>query len=254
MLMRPFESALPLLMVGVALTTFFSISSVSAEVQQATQVNNIWDGVYSEDQANRGGNAYEESCSSCHRSNLGGYNGALKGPRFMERWREDSLESLFTNIRKTMPRDKAGSLTVATYIDIVAYILQQNAFPVGTAELKSEDLNKIQVVGRSGAEPLPAGALAQTYGCVTAGPNNSWILSRATTLARTRNPDKSSDEDLKRAESAPTGVQTYRLIDAAFYHPENHTDHKVEAKGFLIKEPSEGLSLTSLTMISATCQ
>jgi hypothetical protein len=33
---------------------------------------------------------------------------------------------------------------------------------------------------------------------------------------RTRNPDKSKDEDLKAAQAGPAGSQTFRLVDAAF--------------------------------------
>ena len=37
-----------------------------------------------------------------------------------------------------MPRDDPGSLEESVYIDIVAYVLQQNAFPSGAEELKSD--------------------------------------------------------------------------------------------------------------------
>src|SRR5215471_2813142 len=221
--------------------------------QQASESKTVWDGVYSEAQAQRGGNFYNAACSGCHRRDLSGFDGTLKGQRFMDRWREDSLDSLYSNISKTMPRSDPGSLNAAVYLDIVTYILQQNGFPSGESELKSDALKSIQVTGKDGPEALPAGALIQTYGCVRENPPGNWTVANATTALRTRNPDKSSDDDLKAAEARPPGSATYRLVDAAFYHPERYKDHMVEAKGFLVTDPSEGISLTSLAPLSNTC-
>jgi mono/diheme cytochrome c family protein len=221
---------------------------------QTPATKSVWDGVYSGAQAERGNVAYRAACSGCHRGDLSGQNGVLIGTTFMNRWREDTLNSLFTNIKTTMPRNNPGILKEDMYVDIVSYILQQNSFPAGDTELRPDSLKTIQIVGKGGAEALPAGALAQTYGCITAGPDNTWLVTGATAPVRTRNPEKSSDEDLKKAQAAPAGDQSFKLIDAAFYHPERHKDERVEAKGFLMKEPADGLSLTSLTTISTHCQ
>jgi mono/diheme cytochrome c family protein len=234
------------------LTVWLSAATPTAQ-PQATATKTVWDGVYSEAQANRGAAAYRAACSSCHRADLSGYNGVLRGQTFIDRWREDNVNSLYTNIKTTMPRNNPGILKPEMYLDIVAFLLQQNAFPAADAELQPDALKNIKIVGMGGAEALPAGALAQTFGCITAGPDNTWLLTRATAPARTRNPEKSSDEDLKAAQSVPAGTQTFRLIDAAFYHPERHKDERVEAKGFLMKDPTDGLSLTSLTTVSGTC-
>ncbi len=197
----------------------------------------VWEGVYTEDQAKRGENLYNSSCSSCHRADLSGYDGALKGARFIERWAEDSLDSLYANIKATMPRNNPGSLTADNYLNIVAYVLQQNSFPAGSADLKPDTLKRILVIGKVGPQPLPSGALVQTYGCLTEGPPKTWMLVRATDAVRTRNPDKSSEVDLKSAVSKPPGTSNYRLIDAAFYHAEAQKDHKVEVKGFSSHRP-----------------
>src|SRR5262249_55807962 len=145
-----------------------------------------------------------------------------------------------------MPRNEPGSLDAPTYVDIVAYILQQNGFPPGTSELKAGELKDIQLTGKEGAEPLPLGALVQAYGCIKEDTANTWVLSNATNAVRTRNPDKSSDTDLKEAEAKVPGSTTYRLVDAAFYHPERIKGRMAEAKGFLVKDSTEGISLTAL--------
>src|SRR5262249_490063 len=162
MLKRALRSALFLLILATNLTA------------QNPAQKSIWDGVYSEAQAKRGSEAYRAACSGCHRADLSGFNGALIGDTFMNRWREDNLNSLFTNIKTTMPRNNPGILKADMYLDIVTYILQQNTFPVGDNELREDSLKTIQIVGKGGAEALPAGALAQTYGCITAGSDNTW--------------------------------------------------------------------------------
>ena len=49
----------------------------------------------------------------------------------MERWREDSLHSLFTTMSTLMPRNDPGILSDGEYLDILAYVLQSNGFPTG---------------------------------------------------------------------------------------------------------------------------
>src|SRR5688500_16511150 len=73
----------------------------------------VWDGVYSADQAARGREAYDASCSSCHQPGLSGAgeSPALVGNPFMERWREDYLSSLFTRISALMPFDNPSTLS-----------------------------------------------------------------------------------------------------------------------------------------------
>ena len=45
---------------------------------------------------------------------------------------------LSARIQKLMPPERPGSLPAQTYIDIVAFILQKNAFPAGDAELSTD--------------------------------------------------------------------------------------------------------------------
>ena len=242
--MRVLKSVLPAML----------MAAMMVGAAQNTPTKSVWDGIYTEDQAKRGGDAYRAACSGCHRGDLSGFNGVLRGATFIDRWREDSLESLFNNISKTMPRNNPGTLKPEMYLDIVTYILQQNSFPAGENDLKPDALKSIHVIAKDGAASLPPGALAQVFGCIAAGPENTWLLIQGTAPARTRNPDKSNEDELKAAATRPAGTQTFRLVDSAFYHPERHKDEKVEAKGFLMKDPADGLSLTSLTSVSPSCQ
>ena len=226
---------------------------IHTQDSQSTGNKTVWDGVFSEDQARRGRASYNASCATCHRADLTGYKGVLKGQKFVDRWREDALESLYLNIKRSMPRNAPGTLDTATYLDIVAYILQQNGFPSAVSDLSSDNLKSIQVTGKNGTESLPIGALVQVYGCIKENPANAWTLAGATKALRTRNPDKSSDADLKQAEAQLPADATYRLVDAAFYHPEHYKDQMAEVKGFLVADPRDGISVTSVASLSTPC-
>jgi hypothetical protein len=219
---------------------------IHSQDSRSSSNKTVWDGVFSEDQASRGRASYNASCASCHRDDLTGYEGALKGQKFVDRWREDALESLYSNIKRSMPRNAPGTLETATYLDIVAYILQQNGFPAGVSDLSPGNLKSIQVTGKNGTESLPIGALVQVYGCIKENLANAWTLTGATNAFRTRNPDKSSDADLKQAQAELPGDANYPVVDAAFYHPERYKDQMAEVKGFLVADPRDGISVTSL--------
>jgi hypothetical protein len=171
----------------------------------------------------------------------------------MDRWREDALESLYSNIKRSMPRNAPGTLETATYLDIVAYILQQNGFPAGAWDLSPDNLKSIQVTGKNGTESLPTGALVQVYGCIRQNPANAWTLAGATKAVRTRNPDRSSDAALKELQVPLPGDANYPLVDAAFYHPERYKDEMAEVKGFLVADPRDGISVTSIVSLFTPC-
>src|SRR5262245_56603671 len=97
-----------------------------ASAQQPLPDRKMWDGVFSDDQAARGKPRFEASCSRCHNVELiGSQRGpALKGNAFWSKYENDSLGSLFTLIRDTMPRDGgAGVVSDEVKVDILAYIM-----------------------------------------------------------------------------------------------------------------------------------
>ena len=212
----------------------------------------VWDGVYSAAQAARGKAVYDSHCAACHGSDLSGSSEArpLAGDRFMQDWREDNVNSLFTRIQRLMPFDDPATLSDAAYLDSVAYLLEFNGFPAGSRELRADGLADIRIEGRDGPGPVPSFALVQVVGCLSRGPDGDWMLTRSTAAARTRDPSGSSPDELAGLAPQALGDRTFTLM-SAYPDPSAHAGHKMEAKGFLIRNPDgDRINLSSLAMIA----
>jgi len=93
--------------------------------------------VYTAAQAGEGRTAYEASCAACHRADLGGAVDApqLAGGTFLGAWGGRTTTDLLRYLQMGMPPDSPGSLSEATYLAIVAYILQANGAAPGQQPL-----------------------------------------------------------------------------------------------------------------------
>src|SRR5215470_4274613 len=174
----------------------------------------VWDGVYTADQAKRGQTAYTQYCVGCHKPDLMGIEGAMKGELFMDRRREDNLETLFLDMKATMPRGNPGGLPDQTYMDIISYVLKKNDMPDGSLELKPELLEKIDVVGKDGPKPVPNFAPVLSVGCLIQTNENRWILINATEPVRTRDSFKKIEKELMSSQERLLGESSFRLADA----------------------------------------
>ena len=215
----------------------------------------VADGVYSEDQATRGAASYDASCSGCHRPDLGGANGpALRGERFAKIFAGKDLKTLYTKIATTMPRGAAASLGDAVYLDIVAHILRENGFPAGDGELTAEALSGVQVLPGKEKPPPPVGdfSYVEVVGCLTPGPENTWLLSNASepvALALTGSAVRQTE-----VTDRPLGTQVFRLLDAMAYNPEQHKGKKMYVKGLLIRLPGEQrMTISSFETVAPSC-
>jgi cytochrome c len=105
-------------------------------------------GLFTDDQAMQGRQIYFQQCATCHGENLQGKVGpALSGRQFHQMVAAQNMNgnSLFQFVVRQMPQSKPGSLSEGMYVDIFAYILQQNGFASGTHKLTAQpsDLEKI---------------------------------------------------------------------------------------------------------------
>ncbi len=97
-------------------------------------------------QATQGAATYKGQCAMCHGTALN--NGGaphLKGADFLKKWGSNSLDDFHYLMSTTMPQTAPGSLKPAQYLNLVAYVLQQNGYKPGKAALTAADLKKYKV-------------------------------------------------------------------------------------------------------------
>ena len=121
----------------------------------------VWDGVYTDEQATRGEVRYEQECATCHLADLlgDGIAPALTGAAFDFRWSDLSVGDMFVALRATMPQGAPASLSPQGYADIVGYILKRNDFPAGSNELPTDETTLNTIIIH--AEPPAGGAQAE---------------------------------------------------------------------------------------------
>jgi mono/diheme cytochrome c family protein len=125
------------------------------------QMRSVQDGVYTRDQAARGQKEYGVFCASCHAPDLSGTNSGDSGapPLRRETFMVGSdANALFTLIRMNMPRDAPSGLSDQQYLDVMAYIFQQNGFPAGSDELTA-DLERLRSIKIVSGRPTPGNAV-----------------------------------------------------------------------------------------------
>ena len=218
----------------------------------------VWDGVYTASQAMRGKDSFATHCASCHADLTGMSAPALKGDVFLDHWRgQEGLNDLFRKM-KTMPPGNRERPAEDVYIDILSYMLEENTFPAGAEELKADLVGKIRITAKDGTEEVPDFALVEAVGCLTQRPDGQWILDKASAPSVIRNEKKPGAEELNAAASKPLGNQTFLLLYADSFTPgfqiDSHKGHKLQGKGFLIRNPNDQrLSVTWMEMIASTC-
>ena len=236
----------------------FLILCVPAAHAQSAPVKTVLDGVYSDAQAERGHASYTQFCGSCHGAGLEGISApALTGDRFLERWREGVLESLYNFIRLGMPPRNGNAMPEHDYLDLVTYLLKMNGYATGGSELTSDGLASVLLVGKNGPRPVPDGSLIMTAGCLSQTPNGAWILFNATEPVRSRTETASTPSELRTSAEKSRGALMFRLEDLEAipdFAPDSHKGHKMHVKGFLTRQPNaERISLLSVEMLDSAC-
>jgi len=217
----------------------------------------VADGVFTEAQAVRGYTAYETACSQCHRVDLTGGNGpALRDERFTREFAGKDLKTLYTKIATTMPRAAAGSLGDNVYLDIVAHVLKENGFPAGDQELTLEALGGLRVLPGRPKPPPPVGdfSYVEAVGCLAPGPGGTWLLTSATEPVSVVVSPESAPTLPGDAATRALGDQTFHLLDAMAYSPDEHKGHRMYVRGLLIKLPSEQrMTISAFETLAPNC-
>jgi mono/diheme cytochrome c family protein len=215
----------------------------------------VADGVYTDAQATRGAAAYDSACSGCHRPDLGGNSGpALTAQRFARAFAGKDLKTLFTKVATTMPRNAPASLSDSVYLDIVAYVLKENGFPAGPAELAADGLGDVRVLPGRPKPPPPITdfSYVEVVGCLVPGPANAWLLAHASepVVAAASGQGARTASGVDR----PLGTRTFHLLDAMVYGPDAHKGQKMYVRGLLIRLPTEHrMTISAMEMVAPTC-
>jgi mono/diheme cytochrome c family protein len=246
--MRPLVHTIVLCACSVAF-----VAHTGAHQQNARSTSSVWDGVYTAAQAARGKQVYAGHCARCHGEDPGNSRNPLSGERFAEQWESRTLADLFRRIRDTMPAGDVAAVEEPAKIDTMAYLLQQNGFPDGRAELvpDADALATIRITGKEGPTPVRTGTLVRAVGCLELRDDREWQLTNATEPERAA-LDTASDTGARRP-SPQAGARTVVLLNP-FPSPTGHRNHRVAATGFLVRHADgDAVNVVSLEMLAPSC-
>jgi mono/diheme cytochrome c family protein len=239
---------------AVGVLVSFGALQAAAIAQKADTPPAIWKGIFTTAQLERGKAVFRADCATCHDASELGEAPSLAGDTFMRNWEGHTVGRLYTKILEQMPANNVRSVSPPQKLDVLAYILHENGFPSGADELTAdaETLARIHIVPEGGARPPRTGATVQIVGCLMAGAAKDWNLTNSTDPVVTTIA-ASTAEELQAARTESLGTQTIRLLHV-FPSPEPHKGHRIEVKGFLVREGTTlAINVVSLTSLSPGC-
>ena len=223
----------------------------------AQNVKSVWSGVFTAAQSSRGEAVFGAKCAKCHEgADVDGP--PLTGDPFIDRWREDTLDSLYGFIKDQMPRDTPGKLEPKQYVDVLTYLLSENHIPPGGQELTVENIPFTLLIGVDGPKPLPVNSLVKVVGCLAQDGSRGWTLQRAGDPARVHSANETTASELMASVSKALGTQTFELPNLAELGPafvaEANQGHKLMVKGVLGRRGNATrINVLSAGSIAATC-
>ena len=195
---------------GISVTAACAVALVAGQQAPAAAA-----GPFTAAQADAGRTAYMQNCASCHGQNLAGPP-PLAGQAFMASWGGRTTRDLFAQVQ-TMPPEARGALPPDVYLNITAFILQQNGRTPGNAPLTA------QTAAQVGTGPQQAGRGAGPGGPPQAGqqvaPKGNPVEGTVKTFARVtdemlRNPP-AGDWLMLRHDQAASNFSTLTQITPA---------------------------------------
>jgi mono/diheme cytochrome c family protein len=102
------------------------------------------DGWFTQAQATKGHQLFNNICAQCHGPTLqGGAGPALVGDAFLAKWSNQPLSALYTFEHAKMPAINPGSVPPDQLWLITAWILSKNGFSAGSTEIGDPALNRV---------------------------------------------------------------------------------------------------------------
>ena len=115
----------------------FNATKISMNVPAKSGTGAALPALYTTAQAQAGYAKFIGNCAMCHGVKLQGKAGpALKGPNWANAKADYTVGEVFTMVSQQMPATDPGSLAQGDYVDIMAFLLQQNGYPAGDKALE----------------------------------------------------------------------------------------------------------------------
>lgn len=210
------------------------------------QTKTVWDGAYTDAQADRGSVAFARSCGGCHTLGAQGRS-PLAGDVFWKSFSQKTAGALLEFVSLNMPNGAPASLSEGVYADIVAAMLKANGLPSGANELGAKTVAGVQIVPKDGNSELPANALVRVVGCLTRS-GAEWVVERATTPERAERT-RAAGEDAVR----PLGSRTMTL-KFVLTRLDTWAGSRVLVAGLLMGAGgSDGINVTNVSRVAEKC-
>jgi mono/diheme cytochrome c family protein len=210
------------------------------------QPRTVWDGAYTDAQANRGRSAFAASCAGCHSLTAEG-RAPLAGDAFWKSFSLKTVGEVLDFVTRYMPNGAPRSLSSEAYADIVALMLQANGLPAGTTELADQTVAEVQIIPKDGSTILPANALIKVVGCLTRS-GTDWAVKNATAPERAERVVPGRDDATR-----PLGTRTMALkflltkLDAL-------AGARVTVSGLQMgTDGVDGINVTGVTRVAPNC-
>lgn len=236
-----------LCLIGLAAVFFAALGTAIVSAQATPSGKTVWDGVYTEAQAERATATFSASCARCHTLSADG-NRPLSGDKFWEGYTQKTVADLLAFVSKNMPNGQGGTLSAGAYNDLVALILKSNGFPPGPTEVAAETAVGVQIIPKDGPGELPANTLVRIVGCLAPKSGSDWMLTSATDPERT---DKTAvgPEDATRALGTKSTALKFVLGRL-----DQHVGKRMSVTGLLMgKGGVDGINVSSINRVGETC-
>jgi mono/diheme cytochrome c family protein len=207
----------------------------------------VWDGVFTDAQADRAAGMFSQSCERCHTLAAQGTR-PLSGEKFWEGYTQKTVGDLLTFVKTNMPNGQGGSLPATTYNDLVALILKSNGFPSGKSELTPEAVAAVQIIPKDGPGELPANTLVRIVGCLAPKSGADWTLTSVTVPQRIEKTG-AVPEDATR----PLGDRTMTL-KFVLNRLDSFVGQKMAVTGILIGAGGvNGINVATVNRVAEAC-
>jgi mono/diheme cytochrome c family protein len=213
-----------------------------------TPARTVWDGAYTDAQAERAQGTFGANCARCHTLTTEGAR-PLVGEQFWQANTQKTVGDLLKFVSTNMPNGRdAGSLSASSYNDLVALILKSNGFPAGTAEVTPEAVANIQIVPKDGPGELPANTLARVVGCLAPKSGADWTLTNATAPLRIEKPGAGTDDATRELGTRSLALKfVLSRLDAS-------VGKRVSVSGILLGAGgADGMNVSLVTRVGESC-